>query len=139
MKKLLWLDDIRDPFEILEGDSTWLVFSPLQDPFETIWVKSYLEFISWIKDNGLPDAICFDHDLGLDEVHEKKTISKRALKRFRKTPEYKTGFDCAKWLVEYCLEKKEKLPLWNIQSANPVGKENINGLLLSFNKFISES
>lgn len=87
MKKLLWLDDIRSPFELLPGGSTWLVFSPIKSSFETYWVKSYNEFVDWIKINGLPDGICFDHDLGLDEVHEKKTMSKGALKRFRKTPE----------------------------------------------------
>ncbi len=129
MKKLLWLDDIRNPFE-----DDWLVFSPIDQPFEVVWVKSYNEFTVWIVANGLPDAICFDHDLGLDEVHEKKTMSKSALKRFRKTPEYKTGYDCAKWLVEYCMDKNLQLPLYNIQSANPVGKENIKGLFKSFLK-----
>lgn len=129
MKKLLWLDDIRNPFE-----NNWLTFSPITKPFEVIWVKSYSEFCSWIISNGLPDAICFDHDLGLDEVHEKKTMSKSALKKFRKTSEYKTGHDCAKWLIEYCLDNNLQLPQWNIQSSNPVGKDNINGLLQSFMK-----
>ncbi len=137
MKTLLWLDDIRNPFEPLKGEeTTWLVFSPIEQPFETHWVKSFSEFVDWIKTYGLPDAICFDHDLGLDEVHEKKTMSKSALKRFRKTPEYKTGYDCAKWLVEYCMDKNMTLPKWNIQSANPVGKENINSLLNNFNTHI---
>ena len=129
MKKLLWLDDVRNPFE-----NDWLVFSPIEQPFEVSWVKSYQDFCEWITNNGLPDAICFDHDLGLDEVHEKKTMSKSALKRFRKTPEYKTGYDCAKWLVEYCLDNHLQIPKWNIQSANRVGKDNINGLLQSFIK-----
>lgn len=129
MKTLLWLDDIRNPQE-----NNWLRFSPIEPPFEVTWVKSYAEFIEHITKNGLPDAICFDHDLGLDLVHEKKAMSKGALKRFRKTPEYKTGYDCAKWLVNYCLDNNCKLPLWNIQSSNPVGKDNINGLFLSFIK-----
>lgn len=50
----------------------------------------------------------------------------------------KTGYDCAKWLVEYCLDNNLKLPKWNIQSANPVGKDNINGLLLSFSKNVNQ-
>lgn len=100
-------------------------------------MTSFDQFTEWITKNGLPDGICFDHDLGLDEVHLKKTMSKSQLKIFRKTPEYKTGYDCARWLVDYCIINKLELPKWNIQSSNPIGKENINGLLLSFMRYIS--
>ena len=129
--KLLWLDDTRDP---LKDD--WLRYSPIEKPFDCIWVKSYNEFVDWIKQNGLPDAICFDHDLGMEVALEAraKGMSKRKSRLLKK--EEKTGYDCTKWLVEYCLDNKLKLPLYNIQSANPVGKENINGLMLSFNKHI---
>lgn len=125
--KLLWLDDIRDPFK-----DDWLVFSPIEQPFETIWVKSYNEFVSWIIANGLPDAVCFDHDLGEDVAKLKvaKGMSKRQARKEKKLS--KSGMDCAKWLVEYCMDRKLKLPKWNIQSANPVGKENIDGLLKSY-------
>lgn len=62
MKKLLWLDDYRDPME-----GQWLVFSPITlEDLEVYWVKSYQQFIDWIITNDLPDAICFDHDLGLE-------------------------------------------------------------------------
>ena len=47
----------------------------------------------------------------------------------------KTGYDCAKWLVEYCINNNKSLPKYAIQSANPVGRENINSLLTNFNKF----
>lgn len=130
--KLLWLDDIRNPFE-----NNWLVFSPIEHT-EVIWVKSYNEFKDWIEENGLPEGICFDHDLGLDEVHEKKSMSKRSLKKFRKTPEYKTGFDCAKYLVEYCLDRNIMIPKYNIQSANQVGKENIDSLLKNYIRHYSK-
>jgi hypothetical protein len=139
MKTLLWLDDIRNPFVPTKGGGSWLVFSPinLNDGAEVVWVKSYQEFVDWITANGLPDGICFDHDLGLDLVHEKKVMSKRELKRFRKTPEYKTGFDCTKWLVEYCLDRKLYPPKYNIQSSNTVGKANIDGLLKNFMEKVS--
>lgn len=129
MKTLLWLDDYRDP---LKDD--WLVFSPIEQPYGVIWVKSYSEFINWIKDNGLPTAICFDHDLGKDielKAHS-MGLSKRASRKL-KVGIY-TGMDCAKFIVEYCMDNNLKLPLYNIQSANPVGKENIDGLLKSFIK-----
>ena len=130
MKTLIWLDDIRNP---LEND--WLVFSPIEQPFAPVWLKSYDEFISYIKTYGLPDAICFDHDLGLPRqlVLRNEGKSKRESRRIVREEE-KTGYDCAKWLVDYCIDNNKSLPLYNIQSANPVGKENIKSLLENFKK-----
>lgn len=126
MKKILWLDDKRNPMEKHPTEKgTWIsLFSPIQDYWncEIVWLKKYDEFVSWITENGLPDAICFDHDLS--DIH----ISKSTYKE-------KTGYDCVKWLVEYCLDNNIKeLPKWSIQSSNPCGKDNINGHLLSFIK-----
>ena len=111
MKQLLWLDDIRNPFV---GD--WLMQYAPQftcDEGEVTWVKSYDEFTKWIIENGLPDMIAFDHDLGTD----------------------KSGLDCTKWLVDYCMDNDMDLPQWTIQSANPVGADNINGMLNGYKKF----
>lgn len=130
-KTLLWLDDIRNPRE-----NDWLVFSPIPsyELKNIVWVKSYKEFVMWIEQFGLPDAICFDHDLGMDVAiaTREKGISKRKSRALKQ--EEKTGYDCAKFLVDYCINNKLSLPLYNIQSANPVGKENINSLLSKFIK-----
>ena len=110
MKKLLWLDDYRTP------SKDWVrMFSPIGINVETHWVKNYKEFVQWITKKGLPDGICFDHDLGGD----------------------KSGFDCAKWLVSYCLERNIDIPPYGIQSANPVGKDNIHSLFKSYSKSLS--
>ncbi|HLV50533.1 MAG TPA: cyclic-phosphate processing receiver domain-containing protein [Flavobacterium sp.] len=77
-----------------------------------IGVRSYAEFVTYIETNGLPDFISFDHDLGLQE----------------------SGFDCAKWLVNYCLDHKVKLPDFTVHSQNPVGKKNIESLLNNLKK-----
>ena len=131
MKKrtLLWIDDVRNPVE-----RDWIVFSPIGRDVDVVWVKSYFEFTTWIEKNGLPDAICFDHDLGEDESIErvKRGLSKRQVRILKK--EAKSGMDCAKWLVEYCIDNKLSLPKYSIQSANPVGKENIDSLLKNFIK-----
>ena len=129
MTQLLWLDDVRNPLE-----DNWLVFSPIEQPFQVIWVKTYGEFTEWIRQNGLPEAICFDHDLGKDIAlaNIKKGMSKREVKKIRRESTL-SGHDCAKWLVEYCMDNSMKLPKYNIQSANPVGKDNIDGLLKNFN------
>lgn len=111
MKKLLWLDDIRDPYE-----NDWLNFSPIGKDVEVHWVKSHFDFIDWILDNGLPDGVCFDHDLG-----EGITVG--------------DGYLCAKFLCHYCLVEHLPTPPYNIHSANPVGKENIKCFIENFNSF----
>ena len=45
-----------------------------------------------------------------------------------------SGMDCAKWLVEYCIDNNLPIPRYNIQSANPIGKENIDMLLKNYMK-----
>lgn len=109
-KTLLWLDDVRDPFD----SPDWLVFSPIGRNVDVIWVTSYQEFIDHIMIHGLPDAICFDHDLGNE----------------------KTGYDCAKWLVDYCINNTLQLPNYASQSANPVGRKNILSLLSNYKKHV---
>jgi hypothetical protein len=37
-------------------------------------------------------------------------------------------------LVDYCIDNNKVLPEYAIQSANPVGRENIDGLLKNFIK-----
>lgn len=84
---------------------------PTPEGFDRVY--DYEEFITFISKNGLPQFISFDHDLGLG----------------------KTGFDCAKWLVEFCLDNQVSLPEFTVHSQNPVGKENIETLLNNLKKF----
>lgn len=95
MSYLLYLDDVRP---IPNGD---------------VGVRCFQEFVDFIKQNGLPKLISFDHDLG----------------------EEKTGYDCAKWLVEYCMDMKLPLPKFSVHSQNSVGKENIQKLLDNFYQY----
>ena len=127
---LLWLDDMRNPFK-----DNWIHDYAPQFLEETIvWVKNYDEFVKWIKYNGLPHTIAFDHDLGEDVARDK--VSKGMSKRPARIQKRETisGYDCAKWLVEYCMDNDLDLPNWIVQSANPVGKDNINGLLNNYLK-----
>ena len=117
MKKLLWLDDQRNPFK----DNWVRDYSPIGEDCEINWIKTYRDFVYRITEHGLPDAICFDHDI--ENFHINKST-------FR---EY-TGYDCAKWLIDYCLDGDLDLPLFSIQSSNPAGKENIKSLLNNYNK-----
>jgi hypothetical protein len=127
MKTLLWLDDIRNPFT-----DNWLGdYAPQFSNGEgkVVWVKNYDEFINHIIFNGIPDMISFDHDLG-EDVAKKRVfngMSKRQARSLKR--ETKSGYDCTKWLVDYCLDNGVSIPHFGVHSANPVGAENIRGLL----------
>jgi len=113
MPRLLFLDDLRTPTDCISymhhRTPEYKIYSE-----EWVIVRNYSDFIFWIRENGLPDLISFDHDLGEeDEGHP-------------------SGMECAKWLVNYCMDNQVKLPGWMVHSANPCGYENIKGLLSSF-------
>ena len=113
--KRLFLDDLRMPLDCITYMHLRTAHYELYKE-EWIIVRNYSYFIYWISENGLPDLISFDHDLGNDEKSDP------------------SGMECAKWLVEYCLDNQLKLPGWLVHSANPAGSENIKGLLTSFEK-----
>jgi len=125
-KVLLWLDDVRDPFT---GD--WILrYAPdFSNDGEIVWVKTCEEFEAWVTENGMPTKVAFDHDLADVVYNESGSINMKD-SSWRE----KTGLDAAKFLTEYCMDNDVNLPLWTVQSANPVGRDNINGLLLSFMK-----
>jgi len=131
MKKLLWLDDFRDPFD---EKSNWLAYNSIriEKPFEIIWVKNYDEFIDWIIKNGLPYQISFDHDLADEhyspDMYKTPDVYNKHYDDFRE----KTGMDCAKWLISYCINNNVSVPKFTVHSANPVGGENIRALLSNF-------
>jgi hypothetical protein len=110
MSYKLFLDDYRRPSKVYPDtlDCHW------------VWVKSYKEFVREIESKGLPKFISFDHDLA--EEHYNKDLHYRAYK-------FKTGLDCAKWLVIYCKKNKKSLPSFNVHSLNPYGKQAILNVL----------
>ncbi|MCK5020010.1 MAG: hypothetical protein KAS32_23355 [Candidatus Peribacteraceae bacterium] len=84
---------------------------PCPPGYKLAW--SYETAIECIIINGCPDHISFDHDLGTD----------------------KTGYDIAKYIVEYDLDHPGFIPdgfTFNVHSANPVGRANIEGLLNNY-------
>ena len=80
-----------------------------------VWVKTYDSFVKEVKSLGENISLCkvhFDHDLG----------------------EEKSGYDCAKFLVEWCMENGYEVPDYGIQSRNPVGRKNIQSIFETYNK-----
>jgi len=89
MDTLLWLDDCRNPeFHVTFNGNI-------------IWVKSYAEFNSWIKANGLPTKISFDYDLGNSDYD---------------------GISCVKAVIRHCVAiNSESIPFprFSIHSEHP--------------------
>ena len=100
MKTLLWIDSFRSPYI-----GSWLhEYSPeYETKYRVVWLKNTTEFIDWIKSNELPDRISFDNE---------------------------SGYDCAKWLIDYCTDKE--LPECIVPNIDG-DEDKISGLLSGFN------
>jgi hypothetical protein len=129
MKKI-YLDDFRTPL-----DKDWVV------------VRDYSEFVTKVQDIGLDniELISLDHDLGDSAMEEYFNNVKPNYKLDYNNITEKTGYDCAKWLVEHYYEKNPvlpndfksskkmfKFPKITVHSANPVGAANIEGYINNF-------
>jgi hypothetical protein len=129
MEKIkLYLDDVRMPRHSYPAMSRRVgtEASVYQNDDWNI-VRTYDEFVNWINQNGLPDLISFDHDLADEHIqyyfdnggHHNPPNPQET------TFTEKTGYDCTKWLVDYCVENNKSLPDYLVHSANPVGSLNI--------------
>lgn len=117
----LFLDDVRDPKEV-----TWVILP------ETTWivVRNYKSFESTILTMGMPIFVTYDHDL--NDMHYGHGLKDGEIPY----DEYseKTGYDCAKFLVNECMKKGIKHPPYKVHSMNPVGKSNIISYVDSYNR-----
>lgn len=127
----LFLDDERMP-----DDVQWEVL-PL---VEWTIVRNYKEFTDIIKKQGLPENIAFDHDLSdhhykdyISVLKNKKDLTNPLRLNYAKYKE-KTGLDCCKWLVEYCIKHNLKFPAYKVHSMNHYGKQNIISYIESYKK-----
>jgi hypothetical protein len=119
MKYNLFLDDIREP-----KDVTWIKLP------EVDWfiVRNYKEFVDSIKKKGLPQMVSFDHDLAPEHY---------AFNNSNNSDE-PTGYDCAKWLVEFCQCHHKQFPQYYIHSMNPAGVKNIDSYIKSYKKVVEK-
>lgn len=132
----LFLDDMRQV-----RDACYYVPNPRVYWDEGDWdvVRSYDEFVHYIENNDMPKLISFDHDLA-DFHYDNKVEEYENLNDEEKLAMFgdneKTGLDCAKWLVDYCLDNDEELPHFMVHSANPTGKRNIETFLNNAKKHL---
>lgn len=128
----LFLDDERLPSHV-----TWVAL-PI-----VVWqvVRNYDQFVDTITNHGVPKFVTFDHDLADEHYRVMAQECQHAEKRFtiwmpgddeheglNMTFDYgeeKTGYDCAKWLVDYCIDNGHRFPEFQVHSMNPIGKQRI--------------
>lgn len=104
----LFIDDERDP--------------PRNDGRNWIVARDYLDVMLSLRRNGMPGYISFDHYLGENQ---------------------KTGHDIAKMLVDLDLGGDPEFAIpegfsYCVHSQNPVGRDDIDGLLGRYLHFREE-
>jgi len=133
MKTYLFLDDFRIPIDCVKYMSSRTNDPAMYSRESWIIVRNYDDFVDYITHNGLPDLISFDHDLA--DEHYDQSLYLTNYDDLSKSFKEKTGMDCAKWLVNYCLDNGKNLPKFVVHSMNPVGTKNITSYLEDFRRF----
>lgn len=118
----LFLDDNRIPTHV-----TWVNLPTCQ---HYSVVRNYNEFVDLINTRGIPRFVSYDHDLADSHYGHGLRGDQIPYDSYKE----KTGYDCAKWLVNECMIKGVKHPPYIVHSMNPVGKQNIISYVESYNK-----
>lgn len=129
----LFLDDLRVP-----SDCPSYTKNPVYDELEWVIVRSYDEFTTYITVYGMPDVVSFDHDLA--DEHYAPSEHWRNYNEWANKQDFqeKTGYDCVKWMVDYCLDNGKSFPNWYIHTMNPAGGENMKSLILNYLKHVEK-
>jgi hypothetical protein len=116
MKERIYLDDVRTPI-----DKDWII------------ARNYDEFVKIVKTYGLENikTISLDHDLGDTAMKEwNKNVYHNYTLNYDNITE-KTGYDCAKWLVEQWMNGEPVVDVYT-HSANAIGAANIMGYINNY-------
>ena len=132
MPNKIYLDDVRTPTA-----NDWIV------------IRNFDQFVKAVEKIGLEsiETISLDHDLGDSAMWEyHNNVSRNYSLNYDNIKE-KTGYDCAKWLVQEFYKRNPdwptkgrdvkrakpfKFPTVYTHSANPIGSANIMGYINNF-------
>jgi len=123
----LFLDDIRIPWDCMTYQTPLMPSDrSIYTKLEWVVVRNYEEFVNEIErryENGeFPEIISFDHDLA-DSHYDPSMYGHEG--DYPEEFAEMTGNDCAKWFVQFCIDKLEKLPQVAVHSMNPIGAKRI--------------
>lgn len=124
--KYVFLDDYRMPKDVYEYTKNPIYLLDIW-----IIVRNYYAFITLTQNMGIAAGYSFDHDLSDSHYNTELNIP------YDQYTE-KTGYHCALWLINYCIDNNEKLPAEiYIHSMNPAGSMNIKSLFETYYKLYS--
>lgn len=124
MKYNLFLDDERVPHKV-----TWVSLPMV----EWTIVRSYDDFVKIIGEMGCPSIITYDHDLQ-DKHYFEYHRARQNNEPFDYNRVEKTGYHCAKFLAEYCINNNIPIPEYYVHTMNTEGGENIVSVMESAKK-----
>jgi hypothetical protein len=113
--KRLYLDDRRLPAESVAAYGRFYT-----EEFDI--VRNIEDFKVEVSMN-MPDLISFDHDL--EYAHYKGDYS-----------DYRTGYDCLLWLIDYCGENNIPLPAIRLHTMSTTGMYRMRDLLSISDKLL---
>jgi len=130
----LFLDDMRLPYRDCNYTN-----NPIYKDLHWLVVINYEQFVGTIEKyynlkGILPNIISFDHDLA-DVHYGVQDHLDDDYYDLCEVQDEKTGYHCAKWLVNFCMDNDLKLPEYYAHSMNTVGRRNILGYLNNYVKF----
>ncbi len=131
-KKCLFLDDIRDPENAYLWDEKKSLYEKSGiSSWNWAIVRSYDEFVEYIKKNGIPDVVSFDNDLF--DVADHRITEEMLVKQFQMLDwqdfTIKTGAHCAQYLVEACKAHRKPIPEYYVHTANSAARPIIKNIL----------
>lgn len=110
----LFLDDVRTPSSVFLYTNN-IIYKEL----DWVIVRNYCDFKKIILELGLPNIISFDHDLA--KIEYDYNTQKETFVYYEET-----GYDCALWLINYCILNNNNLPKYYCHSQNSIGKKKNN-------------
>ena len=130
----LFLDDNFTPLQIADLPKTNAKDKIRYRTYRWTVVSTYDEFVSTIKEKGLPSIVSFDHDLDpehYDLIFNDENWDKKDEEIIIDYDLFvnKTGYHAAEWLMEYCAAHCCEMPICLVHSQNSVGHRNILNLL----------
>ena len=80
----------------------------------------------------MPELISFDHDLADEHYGTHDQLDEIEYLLY----EEKTGYHCAKWLIDYCIDNNVEPPHYLVHSMNTAGATNIKYLIENYKRFL---
>lgn len=129
----LFLDDVRNPEDCVSYTN-----EPRYRTRKWVVVRTHNEFLTtilnrWTK-GEFPELVSFDHDLADEHYNEEMYKSREAYDGLAEGFREKTGYDTAKFFVEFCVDQSIELPECLVHSMNPVGRKKIIEVIHDFDK-----